>query len=53
MRKNNFNVNTKDTARKIVELVLKLDTKSLLTFNQAISEELKNRSDLDDYINKK
>ena len=38
-------------AKQIIEMILKLDTKSLLELNKGISDELSKRSDLNDYIN--
>lgn len=51
-RKQRRNKSAKEFAEDIIKLIFSLDTKNLLELNKAIAEELTNRSDINDYINK-
>lgn len=48
-----FQLDSFQFSHDIYKIILKLPTKALLEFNKVISDELKNRGDIDVYINSK
>lgn len=52
-RKQRRNKTSKEFAEDIIRLIFSLPTKNLLELNKAISQELNNRSDINDYLNTK